>query len=291
MTACGFVTDKMDSKTIEILKEAGVRLIALRSAGYNNVDLEAADHAGIVVVRVPAYSPHAIAEHTVGLLLSLNRKIHKAYLRVHEQNFSLEGLLGFDLYGKTVGVIGTGRIGSIFAAIMSGFGCRVLAYDPKPNSSLIEKSQVEYTTLDKLYKESNIISLHIPLFPETNHMIDAKVMSLMKRGTILLNTGRGALIDSHALIENLKSGQIGGAGLDVYEEEEGVFFNDLSDQVLKDDVLARLLTFPNVLLTSHQGFFTREALQNIASVTLQNIADFTNHKKLTNQVQASTHIV
>ena len=287
---CCFVSDQLDDKTLQALKQGGVRVIALRSAGYNNVDLEVSDRLGLTIVRVPAYSPHAVAEHAVGLLLSLNRKIHKAYARVRELNFSLEGLVGFDLFGKTVGVIGTGRIGAVFATIMKGFGCQVIAYDPTPNSSLTDNETVVYVPLEELYKKSDVISLHVPLFPETKHMINATALAQMKRELILLNTGRGELIDSVALIEALKSGNLGGAGLDVYEEEEGIFFKDLSDQVLKDDVLARLLTFPNVLMTSHQAFLTKEALEKIAEVTLQNISDFEAGRKLANQVHAKTHI-
>ncbi len=287
---CCFVSDRLDAITLQSLKQFGVQLIALRSAGYNNVDLEAADRLGLTIVRVPAYSPHAVAEHAVGLLLSLNRKIHKAYARVRELNFSLDGLTGFDLFGKTVGVVGTGRIGSVFATIMKGFGCHVIAFDPMPNLALIEKGAVIYVSLEELYKKSDVISLHVPLFPETKHMINGAALAQMKRDLILLNTGRGELIDSVALIETLKSGKIGGAGLDVYEEEEGIFFKDLSDQVLKDDVLARLLTFPNVLMTSHQAFLTKEALEKIAEITLQNISDFKSGRKLSNQVHAKTHI-
>ncbi len=287
---CCFVSDQLDGVTLQLLKQGGVRLIALRSAGYNNVDLESADRLGITVVRVPAYSPHAVAEHAVGLLLSLNRKIHKAYARVREMNFSLERLMGFDLFGKTVGVVGTGRIGSVFATIMQGFGCRVLAFDPRPNAELASKGIITDVSLEELYKKSDIISLHLPLFPETRHMINASALAQMKREVILLNTGRGELIDSVALIEVLKTGQIGGAALDVYEEEEGIFFKDLSDQILKDDGLARLLSFPNVLMTSHQAFLTKEALEKIAAITLQNISEFGAGNKLHNQVHAKTHI-
>jgi D-lactate dehydrogenase len=288
---CCFVEDKLDDLTLRSLKEVGVRFIALRSAGYNNVDLEAADKLGILIARVPAYSPHSVAEYTVGLLLSLNRKIHKAYARVRDLNFSLEGLMGFDLVGKTVGVIGTGRIGSIFATIMNGFGCRVIAYDPNPNLNLSDKKIVTFVSIDELYKTSDIISLHLPLTPETKYMINESAFAQMKRGLVLLNAGRGALINSVDMIEALKSGQLAGAGLDVYEEEEGVFFKDLSDQVLKDDTLARLLTFPNVLMSSHQAFLTKEALTEIAAITLKNISDFESGAKMANQVHVNTHIV
>lgn len=287
---CCFVSDRVDALTLQSLKDQGVRLIALRSAGYNNVDLSLADQLGIAVVRVPAYSPHAVAEHAVALLLAINRKIHKAYARVRELNFSLEGLMGFDIRGKTVGVIGTGKIGGAFAQIMNGFGARVIAYDPFPNKTLVESKTLVYVPLQDIYQQADIISLHLPLAPETHHMIDRAALAQMKPGLILINTGRGALIDSLALIEALKSGHLGAAGLDVYEEEEGIFFQDLSDQVLKDDVLARLLTFPNVLMTSHQAFLTREALEQIASTTLQNISDFSLGRPLVNQVRAKTHL-
>lgn len=287
---CCFVTDNVNHDTLALLKKSGVRLIALRSAGYNNVDLEEAEHLGIPIVRVPAYSPHAVAEYATGILLCLNRKIHLAYARVRELNFSLDGLMGFDLNGKTVGVIGTGRIGSVFARIMNGFGCRVIAYDPKPNPHLLNDNILEYVDLVTLYRQSNIISLHVPLLPTTKHLIDVSAIVEMKKGTIVINTGRGALLNAPALIESLKSGHLGGAALDVYEEEDGIFFKDLSNQVLKDDVLARLLTFPNVLLTSHQAFLTREALSNIIETTLWNISEFEQGKGLVNEVHARTHI-
>ena len=287
---CCFVSDHLDANVLKYLKGHGIRLVALRSAGYNNVDLETADLIGLPVVRVPAYSPHAVAEHAVALLLCLDRKIHRASARVHEMNFSVDGLVGFDLYGKTVGVIGTGRIGSIFATIMKGFGCQVLAYDKDPSPTLTSQKIVTYVSKHELYAKSDIISLHVPLFPDTQHMINTAALGQMKRGVILLNTGRGALIDSTALIEGLKSGQIGSAGLDVYEEEDGIFFHDLSEQVLKDDTLARLLTFPNVLMTSHQGFLTIEALRKIAEITFQNISDFEFSQPLANQLHAATHL-
>ncbi len=271
---CSFVNDHLDEGTIRILQEGGVRLLALRSAGYNHVDLQAAAKFSITVVRVPEYSPYAVAEHAVALILSLNRKIHHAYLRVRELNFSLDGLVGFDLHGKTIGIIGTGRIGRTMARIMSGFGCRVLAYDIAPDLRFAEELRVHYVDLQTLYGESDIISLHLPLTQKTRHLIDEKSIKVMKRGVMLINTGRGALIETKALVSALKTGQVGAAGLDVYEEEEGIFFNDLSDRVLNDDVLARLLTFHNVLVTGHQGFLTREALMNIAQTTLQNIDDF-----------------
>lgn len=279
---CSFVNDHIDADTIRILKDEGVRLIALRSAGYNHVDLKTASQHGLPVVRVPDYSPYAVAEHAVTLILSLNRKIQHAYIRVRELNFSLDGLVGFDLHGKTIGIIGTGRIGSVMADIMSGFGCEVLAHDIAPNPAL---QKVSYVGLPTLYQRSDIVSLHLPLNDKTRHLVDARAIALMKPGAMLINTGRGALIDTKALIDALKIGQIGAAGLDVYEEEQGIFFHDLSDRVLNDDVLARLLTFPNVLITAHQGFLTREALTNIAKTTLQNISDFESGRPLQNEVK------
>jgi D-lactate dehydrogenase len=284
---CCFVNDRLDAETLAALAEDGVlRLIALRSTGYNNVDLHEAAHRGLQVVRVPAYSPHAVSEHTVGLILSLNRRIHRAYDRVRDFNFSISGFVGFDLHGKTVGVIGTGRIGAIFARTMrQGFGCKVLAYDRQPDSELLRDQIVDYVDLHELYKKSDVISLHIPLTPATYYLIDDQALALMKSGVLIINTGRGALIDSRALIEHLKSGHIGGAGLDVYEQEEGIFFEDLSNQVIQDDVLARLLSFPNVLVTSHQGFFTREALTDIARTTLQSFSDFEAGRPLRNAIR------
>ncbi len=280
---CSFVNDRLDRETLELLKAGGVRLIALRSAGFNHVDLEAAAALGLPVVRVPEYSPYAVAEHAVALVLALDRKIHRAHARVREGNFSLDGLLGSDLHGKTVGLIGTGRIGGVAARIFCGFGCRVLAHDAQPQPALVALG-VEYVPLEVLYAQSHIISLHVPLTPATRHMIDARALARMKPGVMLINTSRGALVDSRALVEALKSGAIGAAGLDVYEEEEGVFFEDLSGQVLQDDVLARLLTFPNVLVTSHQGFFTREALAAIASTTLGSVSAFARGEPLIHQV-------
>jgi D-lactate dehydrogenase len=239
-------------------------------------------------VRVPEYSPHAVAEHAVALVLTLNRRIHRAYNRVREANFSLDGLVGFDLHGKTVGVVGTGRIGAVMLRIMHGFGCHLLAYDVKEDPALSQELPVRYVSLQELLGESDIISLHVPLTPDTRHLIDARALATMKRGVVLINTGRGALIDTQALVAALKRGHIGAAGLDVYEEEEGVFFKDLSDQVLQDDVLARLLTFPNTLITSHQGFLTREALANIAQTTLANIRAFEQGAPLVNEVRSAT---
>lgn len=271
---CSFVNDKIDLNCIKELKRAGVRLIALRSAGFNNVDLDAARENGILVCRVPGYSPNAVAEFAVGLLLTLNRKIHRANSRVKEHNFSLDGLVGFDLYQKTVGVVGTGKIGKIFAKIMSAFGCNVLVYDLTKDSELLEIKNIRYVECKEICEKSDVISLHVPLTPETHHLISKSMISKMKAGVYIINTGRGALIDSKALLDGLKTGKIGGAALDVYEEEENVFFLDLSDQILIDDTLARLLTFPNVLITSHQAFLTKEALNNIATTTLESINEF-----------------
>lgn len=282
---CAFANDKLGAETLRALKAGGARLVALRSAGYNHVDLKAAKELGLPVVRVPQYSPYSVAEHAMALILTLNRKIHRAYARVRELNFSLDGLVGFDLHGKTVGVVGTGRIGLALARILRGFGCRVLAHDLRPNPEALALG-VEYVGLPALYADSDIISLHVPLVPETRHLIDARALDQMKPGVFLINTGRGALVDTGALIAHLKSGKLGGAGLDVYEEEENVFFKDLSGQVLQDDLLARLLTFPNVVITSHQGFLTREALHNIAQTTLQNVRDFEKGAPLVNEVKA-----
>jgi D-lactate dehydrogenase len=268
---CVFVNDRVDRACISALARHGVKLIALRCAGFNNVDLGAAKESGLAVVRVPAYSPHAVAEHAVALLLTLNRRIHRAYNRVREHNFSLNGLVGFDVHGRTIGIIGTGKIGRIAAQILRGFDTRVLAYDPFPNKDWATGCGVEYTDLEGLLKNSDILSLHLPLTPDTYHLFAADTFARMKPGAFLINTSRGKLIDTTALIEALKSGRVGGVALDVYEEEEGVFFEDLSDRVLQDDELTRLLTFPNVLITSHQAFLTREALGEIARVTTENI--------------------
>lgn len=280
---CCFVNDHLDAPTLEAIHAEGVRLVALRCAGFNQVDLGTAARLGLPVVRVPEYSPHAVAEHAVALVLSLNRKVHRAYARVREWNFSLEGLVGFDLHGKTVGIVGTGKIGQAAARIFLGFDCTVLAYDLAPSPALVALG-VAYVSLDEIYRRADIVSLHVPLTPATHHMIDAAALAKMKPGVVLVNTGRGALIESHALIGALKRGHLGAAGLDVYEEEEGVFFEDLSGQVLQDDVLARLLTFPNVLVTSHQAFLTREALSAIARVTLENVTAFERGAPLVNAV-------
>ncbi|MBI4486446.1 MAG: 2-hydroxyacid dehydrogenase [Acidobacteria bacterium] len=283
---CSFVNDRLDAEALTQLRAGGVRLVALRSAGYNHVDLQVAARLLLPVVRVPDYSPYAVAEHAVALILALNRKIHRAFSRVREANFSLDGLVGFDLHSKTIGVIGTGRIGAVMAGIMRGFGCRVLAFDLQPKQALVDGLQLRYVDMPELYRESDIVSLHVPLTPGTRHLIDAVALTSMKRGVMLINTGRGALVDTRALIDALKQGRIGSAGLDVYEEEEGIFFRNLSDQVLQDDVLARLLTFPNVLITSHQGFLTREALANIADTTLSNVRAFERGGSLVNEVRA-----
>ena len=270
---CPFVNDELGERVVEALAAGGVRLLTLRSAGYNHVDLGAAARHGITVTRVPAYSPYAVAEHAVGLILTLNRHLHRAYARVREGNFSLEGLLGFDVHGKTVGVLGTGRIGMVFCRIMAGFGCRVVAHDPYPNDELRELGG-EYLPVAELLAAADIVALHLPLTPETHHLIDESAVARMKPGAMLVNTSRGALIDTRAVISGLKSGRIGALGLDVYEEEADLFFEDLSGTVIQDDVFARLLTFPNVLITGHQGFFTREALASIAETTLANATAF-----------------
>lgn len=280
---CVFVNDRLNAEVIAALKENDVKLIALRCAGFNNVDLEAAKKHGIKVVRVPAYSPHAVAEHAVALILTLNRKTHKAYNRVREGNFSLERLTGFDLYGKTVGAIGTGKIGQVFCNIMLGFGCRVLAFDLMEDKELASKG-VEYLPLIDLLQQSDIISLHCPLNDQTRHIINKETIPMMKEGAMLINTSRGGLIDTVDVTEGLKSGRIGYVGLDVYEQEEKLFFKDLSENIIQDDLIMRLLSFPNVLITSHQGFFTEEALIQIAQTTLDNIDAFEAGETLKNAV-------
>lgn len=268
---CVFVNDQVDRGCLEILADEGVKLVALRCTGFNNVDLAAAKDLGLAVTRVPVYSPYAVAEHAVALLLALNRKIHRAFNRVRELNFALNGLVGFDLHGKTAGIVGTGKIGRIVAQILRGFGMQVVAYDPYPGPEWAASLGIEYVDAISLVQRSDVISLHIPLTPETKHFICRKTLSRVKQGAILINVSRGALLDTTALIEVLKSGRLGGVALDVYEEEEGIFFEDLSGQVLQDDVLARLLTFPNVLVTSHQAFLTHEALADIARTTVANL--------------------
>jgi D-lactate dehydrogenase len=270
---CAFVNDALDAEVLAVLHAHGVRLIALRCAGFNNVDLAAAQKLGLTVCRVPEYSPHSVAEHTVALILALNRKTHRAYSRVREGNFALDGLLGFDLHGKSVGVVGTGKIGAAFLRIMAGFGCRMYAHDPQANPECIALG-AEYGSVPDVLAASDIVSLHCPLTPATRHLIDGQAVRTMRRGAMLINTSRGAVVDTIALIEGLKNGAIGSLGLDVYEEEADLFFENLSDQVLRDDVFARLLTFPNVIITAHQAFFTHEALTTIAETTLANVSSF-----------------
>ncbi|MCD8481860.1 MAG: 2-hydroxyacid dehydrogenase [Verrucomicrobia bacterium] len=268
---CAFVNDTLDADCLQALSSHGVKHVAMRCAGYNNVDLRAAASLGIRVTRVPAYSPYAVAEHSVALLLTLNRKIHRAYNRVREQNFSLGGLVGFDLHGKTVGIIGTGKIGRVAANIFKGFGCEVLAYDKFPDQSWAAACGVEYTDLPNLLRKAHVISLYVPLLPETHYIIDENALAAMRDGVILVNTSRGKLIHTKAVIHALKSGKVGGVALDVYEEEQGVFFEDLSDQVIQNDELIRLQGFPNVLITAHQAFLTEEALRQIGKVTVDNL--------------------
>ena len=275
---CAFVNDDVSAPTIDALNKLGIKIIAMRCAGYNNVDIRYAQDK-IPVVRVPAYSPHAVAEHAMALLLTLNRRIHKAFLRTRDFNFSLNGLTGFDLYGKTVGVVGTGKIGSAFIDICRGFGMKVLAYDVFPNVE-----NVEYTDMDTLLKSSDLISLHCPLTPATRHIINAKSIDKMKKGVFIVNTSRGALIDSEALLYGLLNEKLGGACLDVYEEESDLFYEDNSATIVKDDILSRLICLPNVIVTSHQGFLTGEALTNIASTTLENISEFFADGSLDNQI-------
>lgn len=280
---CVFVHDRLTHDVLGMLASGGTELVALRCAGFNNVDLRSAQVHGITVVRVPAYSPHAVAEHAVTLLLALNRKVHRAYNRVREGNFALEGLEGFDLAGKTVGIVGTGAIGQVSARIMAGFGCRVLAHDPHPNPA-VEALGAEYVDLDTLLGSADVVTLHCPLTPATHHLIDSRALERMKPGATLINTSRGAVVDTPAVIEALKSGRLGALGMDVYEEEGDLFFRDLSGQVLQDDVFSRLLTFPNVLITGHQGFYTREALEAIAHTTLVNISTFARGERSGNEV-------
>ncbi|WP_028454528.1 2-hydroxyacid dehydrogenase [Chitinilyticum litopenaei] len=284
---CPFVNDRIDADTIASLAAENVRLIALRCAGFNNVDLQAAERHGIRVVRVPAYSPEATAEHVFALLLTLVRKTHRAFNRVRDGNFSLDGLVGFTLHGKTFGVIGTGKIGQATLRIARGFGCRLLAYDLYPNAQLAAEIGFEYAALDDIFAQADILSLHAPLAANTHHLINAASLARMKRGVVMVNTSRGGLIDSQALLDALKEGHVGGVGLDVYEHEEGVFFEDLSGEALQDDVLARLTTFPNVMLTSHQGYLTEEALANIASTVLGTVAAFARGGELPNEVRTS----
>ncbi len=282
---CAFVNDALHRPVLETLSRGGTKVVALRCAGFNHVDLRAAEALGIRVVRVPAYSPHAVAEHTLALILALNRRLHRAYNRVREGNFNLDGLLGFDLRGKTAGVVGTGRIGEAVIRILSGIGCTVLAHDPFPNEAC-EALGARYVSIDELFAESDIITLHCPLTPDTWHLIDERAISVMKPGVMLVNTSRGEIVDTKAVIEGLKSETIGHLALDVYEEEGDLFFRDLSDRVLSDDVFARLLTFPNVIITGHQAFFTREAMENIARTTLGNLSELDATGRCQNTVSA-----
>lgn len=285
---CAFVNDQLGAEVLATLAGGGLKFLALRSAGFNHVDLAAAGRLGVRVARVPAYSPYAVAEHTIGLILALNRKLHKAYVRVREGNFSLEGLLGFDLHGRTAGVVGTGKIGAIVARLLAGFGCRLLAHDVAPNAE-VEKLGAAYVPLDELFAQSDIITLHCPLTPETHHLINAAAIQRMKPDVMLINTSRGALVDTAAVVRALKDRRIGHLGLDVYEEEADLFFEDLSGQVIQDDVFSRLLTFPNVLITGHQAFFTRNALEKIAATTIENLDAFESGAPLVNEVTAEKH--
>ena len=281
---CIFVHDSADAEIVREMADNGVKLLALRAAGYNNVDLAACE-GKLKVVRVPAYSPYAVAEHAVALMLSLNRKIHRAYWRTRDGNFSLHGLMGFDMNGKTAGIIGTGKIAKKLIRILKGFGMNILAYDVYPDEHFAQEAGFTYVPLEELYRQSDIISLHCPLTEQTRNMINEESIALMKEQVMLINTSRGQLIHTNALIEGLKSKKIAAAGLDVYEEEEEYFYEDKSDKIIDDDVLARLLSFNNVIVTSHQGFFTREAMRNIAETTLQNVQDFMEGKPLLNEVK------
>src|SRR5687768_16250419 len=281
---CAFVNDDLHDSVLTTLHASGVRLIALRSAGFNHVDVPKAVALGLTIARVPAYSPHAVAEHAVAMMLSLNRKMHRAHARVREGNFALDGLLGFDMHGRTIGIVGTGRIGTVVARILSGFGCRILAYDVSVNPECAELG-LHYRSLDELWAQSDIVSLHAPLTGDTRHMVDAAAISQMKPGVMIINTSRGALVDAAALIDGLKSGHVGYVGLDVYEEEEQLFFRDLSAQVIQDDVFARLLTFPNVLVTAHWAFFTSDALRAISETTLANVSAFEHGRRTVNELQ------
>lgn len=283
---CAFVNDHLDRPVLEQLQAGGTEFIAMRCAGFNNIDLRAADELGLQVVRVPAYSPHAVAEHTIALLLTLNRRIHRAYNRVREGNFALNGLVGFDLHGLTVGIIGTGKIGTITAGLFKGFGCKIVCYDVFENEEM-KALGATYLPLDALFAQSHIISLHCPLLESTHHIINEAAIAKMQRGVTILNTSRGALIDTTAVIKGLKSGQVGNLGIDVYEEEDNLFFEDQSGEVMQDDVFARLLTFPNVLITGHQAFFTDTALTQIARVTLDNISQLEQDGRCDNEVTLS----
>lgn len=283
---CAFINDRLDAPTLQILAEGGTKLIALRSAGFNHVDLKIASQLGLTIVRVPAYSPYAVAEHAVALILMLNRKLYRAYNRVRDDNFSLDGLLGFDLHGSTVGIIGTGKIGACFARIMHGFGCHLLAYDIYQNPDCLELG-VKYADLTEVLSQSDIVSLHCPLMPETYRLTNSETLQSLKPGAMLINTSRGGLIDTQAAIEALKSGQLGCLGIDVYEQEENLFFEDQTMTIIQDDAFQLLQSFPNVVITAHQGFFTRNALEAIAQTTLQNITDFEQGHPCPNEVKWS----
>jgi D-lactate dehydrogenase len=281
---CLFVNDKGDKQIITALKSYGIKLILLRCAGFNNIDVEAAAEAGIKILRVPAYSPEAVAEHALAMILTLNRKTHKAYNRIREGNFSLDKLMGFNLHGCRVALIGTGKIGKAFYQILKGFGCKVVAYDPYPDQALVAEG-LTYGTLEEALCDAEIVSLHCPLFEENHHMINVETLKLFKKGAMLINTSRGALIDTADVVDALKSGQLGYLGLDVYEQESELFFHDLSGDIIQDDLISRLISFPNVLITSHQGFFTREAMQQIATTTFSNADAFVSGSPLTNEVK------
>lgn len=280
---CAFVNDDLSAGTLEMLAAGGTRMIALRSAGYNHVDLVAAERLGLSVRRVPAYSPYAVAEFTIGMILTLNRRYHRAFNRVREGNFGIDGLLGFDLHGSTVGIIGTGKIGLLTAKPLEAMGCQVLGYDPYHNPEFEQIGR--YVSLDELFATSDIVSLHCPLTPESHHLISAESLARMKRGVMIINTSRGGLVDAPALVEGLKSGQVGALGLDVYEQEADLFYEDLSGEIIQDDVLQRLIMFPNVLITSHQAFFTDTALRNISETTIQNLSDFEAGRSSGNEVR------
>ncbi|VXD25385.1 fermentative D-lactate dehydrogenase, NAD-dependent [Planktothrix serta PCC 8927] len=284
---CVFVNDDLGTEVLEILAAQGTKLIALRCTGFNNVNLKTAAKLGIQVVRVTDYSPYSVAEHAVGLILMLNRKLYRAYNRVREDNFALDGLLGFDLHNRTVGVVGTGKIGLIFAQIMQGFGCHLLGYDVYPNPNFEKLGNAQYVSLEELWQRSDIISLHCPLFPETHHLINQETIAQMKSGVMLINTSRGKLVDTKAVIDGIKSEKIGYVGIDVYEEEDKLFFEDLSDTIIQDDTFQLLQSFPNVVITAHQGFFTENALDDIARTTITNLSAFEQGKPLQNQVTAS----
>jgi len=283
---CAFVNDILDASVLIALSKQGTKLVALRCAGFNNVDINSAEELGITVARVPAYSPHAVAEHTVALMLALNRKTYWAHRRVREGNFSLNGLMGFDMFGKTVGLIGTGKIGECTARILHGFGCRLIASDKQINPVCKDELEVKYVNPDELFSEADIITLHCPLLTDTHHMINHDAIAKMKRGVMIINTSRGALIDTRAAIDGLKSGKIGYLGIDVYEEEEDIFFEDKTFEILTDDVFARLTTFPNVIITGHQAYFTREAVARIADITLDNVTAYEQGQELVNVVKA-----